>query len=300
MNPVIFEIGPFALHWYGVFIVGGAALAAWFSSRLAAQAGENPDHIWNLLAWTLLIGIMGARLYHVFSSPADGGGWVYYREHPMDIINFWDGGFRGLGIYGGLVGGIIAVFGYCWINKLNMIKYLDFLAPNVPIAQAVGRMGNFVNQELYGPVTDVAWAFHINPDYPCQVPDGALGYCGDPNISQAAIDWYAATGFHPTFFYEAGWSLLSFGVLYFIMRRFGRKLRMGDMALLYFIAYPLGRFWVEAFRPDAWTMGTLATAQWIGLGSIVVSAVILFLRHRNWSAQEHPEESLAALSSQGV
>ncbi len=300
MNPVIFEIGPFALHWYGVFIVGGAALAAWFSSRLAAQAGENPDHIWNLLAWTLLIGIMGARLYHVFSSPADGGGWVYYREHPMDIINFWNGGFRGLGIYGGLVGGIIAVIGYCWINKLNVIKYLDFLAPNVPIAQAVGRMGNFVNQELYGPATDAAWAFHINPNYPCQVPTGAPGYCGDPNISQAAIDWYAATGFHPTFFYEAGWSLLSFGVLYFIMRRFGRSLRMGDMALLYFIAYPLGRFWVEAFRPDAWTMGTLATAQWIGLGSIVISSILLFLRHRGWSAKKHPEESLAALSSQGV
>lgn len=300
MNPVIFEIGPFALHWYGVFIVGGAALAAWFSSRLAVQAGENPDHIWNLLAWTLLIGIMGARLYHVFSSPADGGGWVYYREHPMDIINFWNGGFRGLGIYGGLVGGIIAVIGYCSINKLNVIKYLDFLAPNVPIAQAVGRMGNFVNQELYGPATDVAWAFHINPSYPCQVPAGAPGYCGDPNISQAAIDWYAATGFHPTFFYEAGWSLLSFGVLYFIMRRFGRKLRIGDMALLYFIAYPLGRFWVEMFRPDAWTLGTLATAQWIGLGSIVISSILLFLRHRGWSAKAHPEESLAALSSQGV
>lgn len=300
MNPVIFEIGPFALHWYGVFIVGGAALAAWFSSRLAAQAGENPDHIWNLLAWTLLIGIMGARLYHVFSSPADGGGWVYYREHPMDIINFWNGGFRGLGIYGGLVGGIIAVIGYCWINKLNVIKYLDFLAPNVPIAQAIGRMGNFVNQELYGPATDAPWAFHINPAYPCQVPVGAPGICGDPNISQAAIDWYAANGFHPTFFYEALWSLLSFGVLYFILRRFGQKLRMGDMTLLYFIAYPLGRFWVEAFRPDAWTMGTLATAQWIGLGSIVICAVLLFLRHRGWSAEKNPEESLAALSSRGA
>ncbi len=131
-------------------------------------------------------------------------------------------------------------------------------------------------------------------------PRARRAICGDPNISQAAIDWYAATGFHPTFFYEAGWSLLSFGVLYFIMRRFGRSLRMGDMALLYFIAYPLGRFWVEAFRPDAWTMGTLATAQWIGLGSIVISAILLFLRHRNWSAKKNPEESLAALSSQGV
>ncbi len=82
MDPVLFELGPFALQWYGIFIVGGAVIAAWLSSRYAERAGENPDHIWNLLAWTLVFGIIGARLYHVFSSPADGGGWAYYRENP--------------------------------------------------------------------------------------------------------------------------------------------------------------------------------------------------------------------------
>ncbi|MCB0075160.1 MAG: prolipoprotein diacylglyceryl transferase, partial [Caldilineaceae bacterium] len=124
MNPVIFELGPFSLHWYGVFIVGGAVLATWVSARYAAKAGENPDHVWNMLAFALIFGIIGARLYHVFSSPADGLGWAYYRENPIDIINFWHGGFRGLGIYGGLIGGILGIAGYAWYNKLNLLLYL--------------------------------------------------------------------------------------------------------------------------------------------------------------------------------
>lgn len=295
MNPVIFQIGPLSLHWYGVFIVGGAVLAAWIGSIYARRAGENPDHVWNLLAWTLIVGILGARLYHVFSSPADGLGWAYYREHPLDIINFWNGGFRGLGIYGGLIGGIAAIFAYCWLNKLNPIRYMDFLAPNVLLAQAIGRMGNFANQELYGPATDLPWAFHINPQYPCQTPPNLpadVQYCGSPDLTQATLDWYASHGFHPTFFYEAGWNLLMFGLLALIIWRFGNRLRAGDGVLLYLIAYPLGRFWVEMFRPDAWKIGSLPTAQWIAIGCIVLSVILLFLRHLNWSWRDHPEETL--------
>ncbi len=302
MNPIILEIGPFALQWYGVSIIGGAVVAAWLSARQAERAGENPDHIWNLLAWTLIVGIIGARLYHVFSTPADAPGWAFYRENPIEIINFWEGGFRGLGIYGGLVGGIIAIVGYTWLNKLNFLKYMDFIGPNVLIAQAIGRMGNFVNQELYGPATDLAWAFHINPTYPCQRPPDAplgVGYCGADNLSQATLDWYASHGYHPTFFYEAGWNLLMFGLIYLSYRQFGHKLREGDGAILYFIAYPLGRFWVELFRPDAWVMGNLATAQWIAIISIVVSVALLIVRHRGWSAQDHLNESLIALSKHG-
>jgi phosphatidylglycerol---prolipoprotein diacylglyceryl transferase len=296
MNPVIFQFGPFSLHWYGVFIVGGAVLAAWLSARTAAKAGENPDHIWNLLAWMLVVGIIGARLYHVFSSPANSVGWEYYREHPQDIFNFMNGGFRGLGIYGGMVGGVLALIVYCKINKLDILKFLDFLAPNVLLAQAVGRMGNFVNQELYGPATTLPWAFHINPDFPCQVPDGRpmdVQICGEAGpLTEQTRTWYASNGFHPTFFYEALWNLAMFGLLTFLFKRYGERFRKGDGALLYFIAYPLGRFWVEMFRPDAWVMGQMATAQWIALGSIAVSLVLLFLRHRNWNWRQHPEQSM--------
>jgi phosphatidylglycerol:prolipoprotein diacylglycerol transferase len=300
MNPVIFELGPFSLHWYGVFIVGGAVLATWVAARYAVKAGENPDHVWNMLAWALIIGIIGARLYHVFSTPADGAaGWDYYKENPLDIINFWEGGFRGLGIYGGLVAGTLAIVVYAWYNKLNILKYLDFIAPNVLLAQAIGRMGNFVNQELYGPPTDLPWAFHINPSFPCQVPQELPDpnwICGWSNLPQEAIVWYGNFGFHPTFFYEALWSLAAWVVLTLLYRYGGQRLRLGDGVLLYFIAYPLGRFWVEMFRPDAWVMGTLATAQWIAIGSVVICTILLISRHIGWSWRDHPENSLQALS----
>lgn len=299
MNPVIFEYGPFSLHWYGLLIVGGAVIAAWVAARYAQKAGENPDHIWNLLAWSLVAGIIGARLYHVFSNPADGLGWPYYRENPWEIINFWNGGFRGLGIYGGLVGGILAVVLYCWRNRLSPLRYLDFIAPNALLAQAIGRIGNFANQELYGPPTTLPWAFHINPRYPCQLPPDlpqTIQLCGTPTLTEETLTWYATHGYHPTFFYEAGWNLLMFLLLTWIIWQWGPRLRTGDGALLYLIAYPLGRFWVELFRPDAWVWGQLATAQWIAIGAIVFSIIALFWRHRNWSWREQPEESLAVLS----
>ena len=299
MNPVILEVGPFALHWYGVFIVGGAVIAAWVAARYAKGAGENPDHIWNLLAWSLVAGIIGARLYHVFSSPADGYGWPYYREHPLDIINFWNGGFRGLGIYGGLVGGIVAVVIYCWRNHLQPLRYLDFMAPNVLLAQAIGRLGNFANQELYGPATTLPWSFHINPRYPCQLPPDlpqTIQLCGTPTLTDETLAWYASHGYHPTFFYEAGWNLLMFLLVTWLIWRYGHRLRSGDGVLLYLIAYPLGRFWVELFRPDAWVLGTMATAQWIAIGALLFSIVALIWRHRTWDWREHQEASLAALS----
>ena len=301
MNPVIFEFGPFALHWYGLFIVGGAVIAAWLGSLYAAKAGEDPDHVWNILAVALIFGIIGARLYHVVSSPADGLGWAYYREHPGDIFNFWNGGFRGLGIYGGLLGGILGITLYCFWQKLNPIQYLDFIAPNVVLAQAIGRMGNFVNQELYGPATNLPWAFHINPAYPCQIPKELpqdIQYCGSAVISPETAAWYASHGYHPTFFYEAIWNVLMFGLMAFIIWKFGARLRRGDAILMYLIAYPLGRFWVEMFRPDAWVMGTLATAQWIAIGCIIVAIILLILRHMGWHGQGDPHESMILMSGQ--
>lgn len=302
MNPVILNIGPFTLTWYGLFIVGGAILATWLASRYARMDGQSPDHVWNLLAWSLIIGIVGARLYHVFSSPANGLGWSYYRENPIEIINFWNGGFRGLGIYGGLLGGVLAFIVYCNWNQLSTLRYLDYFAPNVLLAQAFGRMGNWVNQELYGPPTSLPWAFHINPNYPCQLPTdfpANIQPCGTGSIvpfSEESLAWYSANGFHPTFFYEALWNVGAFAVLTLLIRYRGHRMRTGDAVWLYFIFYSLGRFWVEMLRPDAWMAGGLATAQWIALALIVVCSIILFLRHRNWSASANPEQTLANLS----
>ncbi|NOX63481.1 MAG: prolipoprotein diacylglyceryl transferase [Chloroflexi bacterium] len=270
MNPIIFELGPFQVTWYGVLIVGGAVLGAFISSQVAKWRGQDPDHVWNMLIVVLIFGIIGARLYHVFSRPAGGFiGWDYYRENPIDIIAFWNGGFRGLGIYGGIIGGVIGVFVYTAWQKLNFLEWLDIAAPGVLLAQAIGRWGNYVNQELYGPPTDLPWGIRIDcahrfGDFMCP-PVGAVP---------------AEARFHPTFLYESLWNLTGVIVIMFLIRRFDAKLRTGDVLFSYLIWYPLGRFWIELFfRPDAWVLGQLPTASIISLISIGVGVAGLLFNH---------------------
>ena len=293
MNPVALSIGPVALRWYGIMIVGGTVLAAVVANIEAKRRGEDPDYVWNMLIWVLVFGIIGARIYHVFSSPADGVGFAYYKEHPLEAINPFGGagfGFRGLGIFGAVVGGVFALWLYTQVivkPRLNLLRWLDIVAPGVLLAQAVGRFGNFINQELYGPAVDAVWAFHINPRFPCQVPEelpANIQYCGSANLTPETMTWYSTHGFHPTFFYEAGWNLVMFFLLLFLARRLGTRLKAGDIFLGYMIAYPMGRFWVEMFRPDAWVMGQLATAQWISIVSVVFAVAVLILRHRRRTA----------------
>lgn len=357
MNPVLLKLGPFQVHWYGLLIVAGAVIAAWLATKEAKRRGEDPEHVWNMLTWCLIFGIIGARLYHVFSTPTGNfAGWSYYRENPIEIIAFWHGGFRGLGIYGAVAGGVLAVVLYCLVNnrtlagkqtaaarilttnqealgadlvqetlaadlgtpagiadqlgrielikkqmtslpaeamaalgkvidalglsKLVLPRWLDILTPGLLLAQAIGRMGNFINQELYGPTTSRPWAFYINPNYPCQEPAGSPMACGLPErLTVEAQQWYAGNGFHPTFFYEALWNVAGFLLLWLGGRKFAGWLRDGDIILSYLIWYGAGRFWVEMFRPDAWRMGVLATAQWIGVGMVIVGIAGIVINH---------------------
>jgi len=271
MDPVAFRLGPLQVHWYGILIVSGAVLAAFIAARLARRAGENPDHVWNMLTVVLLLGIIGARLYHVFSRPAGGFiGWDYYREHPIEIIAFWNGGFRGLGIYGGFIGGVIGLFLYTYLTRLRFFRWADFAAPGLLLAQAIGRWGNFVNQELYGPPTTLPWGIPID----CQHRFGDY-LC--PPLGTMPAD----TRFHPTFLYESLWNLLGFGLLLTLALRFDKRLREGDLLAGYLIWYPLGRFWIELFfRPDAWVWGTLPTASLLSLVAILLGVSGLVYNHR--------------------
>jgi phosphatidylglycerol:prolipoprotein diacylglycerol transferase len=294
--PVIFEIGPFEVRWYGVLIMLGVALGAFFAARLAQKRGWNPDHVWNALFLAVVMAILGARLYHVFSTPADcppnatfACGWPYYKDHFLDAFKIWEsGGFMGLGIYGAIVGGALGVLIYAWWQRLNPLHWLDVGAAGLAFGQFVGRWGNFINQELYGPPTGSDWyGIKINPELPHQpLPPGTT----------------YETRFHPTFLYESLWSLGVFVILYNVHARMPDKLRNGDVFLGYLILYPLGRFWIEFFRPDAWTIGTLATAQWIAIGMVVLSTAILVLRHVFWDRsedQETPDTEPAAEAEAG-
>jgi phosphatidylglycerol:prolipoprotein diacylglycerol transferase len=282
INPIIFRLGPFEVRWYGVLIMLGVALGAVFAARLARKRGQDSDHIWNALILAVVVAIVGARLYHVFSTPADCPpnatfpcGWPYYRYHFLEAFAIWKtGGFQGLGIYGAIVGGILGVAIYAWWHKLNPLVWLDLGAPGLAFGQFVGRWGNFINQELYGPPTGSDWyGLKINPNLPHQALPPGTDY---------------ETRFHPTFLYESLWSLVVFLILYNAHTRLPDRLRNGDVLLGYLFLYHLGRFFVEFFRPDAWTMGTLATAQWIALGLMAFSATLIVLRHIFWD--RHPSQ----------
>jgi phosphatidylglycerol:prolipoprotein diacylglycerol transferase len=233
-------------------------VAAWLAEREAKRHGDDPEHVWNALLLCLILGMVGARLYHVVSS------LDYYLEHPVEILNTRQGG---LAIYGAVAGGALALWLYTRHHKMSFAHWADIAAPGLILAQSIARWGNFLNQELYGFPTTMPWGIHIDAMH--RIPP-----FGD--LAQFPL----TTRFHPTFLYESLGNLVNFGILMYVSRRFAGRLKHGDLILLYGILYPLLRFLIEFQRPDAWKIGGVATAQWIAIGSILLCGGLLLHRHR--------------------
>ncbi len=257
--------GFLTIRWYAVCILGGAILAAWFGARRVAQRGYDPEHAWNILAVGLITAIAFARAWYVFFE------WPRFRgQSLLYIINPATGG---IAIQGGLLGALVATWVYTRLNRLNVLEWLDFAAPCVPIGQAIGRWGNFFNQEAYGRPTGLPWGLRIDPDR--RVPPYDQPAYGD------------ATRFHPTFLYESLWSVGVIVALLVIERRFRRWLLQGDLIMLYGIFYSIGRFWIEGLRTDSLCTngiggscaGALRTAQIVSLLTIAILSAILAVRH---------------------
>ncbi|MFN8595707.1 MAG: prolipoprotein diacylglyceryl transferase [Anaerolineae bacterium] len=266
-----FCIGPLPVRFYGIIIVLGALVGGFVAAREARRRGENPDRIWDALVYVVIAGILGARLYHVFSTPAGCAenvpmcGWPWYKDHPLDMLLIWNGG---LGIYGAVLAGGLVVLLYVRRNKLSLARYLDIAAPALIIGQAIGRWGNFVNQELYGPPTDLPWGILIDANH---------RYGPYADTTTYPVD---TTYFHPLFLYESILNLIGFIVLTIGARRW-KWLKEGDLILLYMIWYGVVRFIVESFRFDAWVVSDgLATAQLVSLVLIALGVVLLAIRHR--------------------
>ena len=265
-------LGPLPIRFYGIIIVVGILVGGFVATREARWRGENSDRIWDALIWIAIAGIIGARLYHVFSTPAGCTetapicGWPWYRNHPLDALMIWNGG---LGIFGALLAGGLVVLIYARRHKLPLARYLDIAAPALLIGQAIGRWGNFVNQELYGPPTNLPWGIPI---------DAAHRYGAFTDLVRYPLE---TTRFHPDFLYESVLNVIGFIVLIVVARRLRLRLRDGDIFLLYLIWYPANRILVESLRPDAWTVnGGLATAQLVSLVLMAVAVVGLSWRHR--------------------
>lgn len=264
------------IYWYGIIIVVAAIAGAFLASVEAKRKGIDPDHVWNGLLFVLLFGVLGARLYHVISDLAQGDPSGYLaNDFGTNLINMLNPRSGGLGIFGAVVGGIFGLWLYARFAKQKFWNLVDIAMPGLALGQAIGRWGNFMNQELYGYPTDLPWGIPI--DVAHRLPQFA-------NLPDT-------TRFHPTFLYESLGMFVVCGLLLYIGRRWDKTLKPGDMLLLYGIMYPLVRFFTEMQRPDAWLFaGTgIPTAQIISVVTFVVCSIWYLYRHTG--AQSAPRGS---------
>ncbi|MBA4386013.1 MAG: prolipoprotein diacylglyceryl transferase [Anaerolinea sp.] len=249
------------IRFYALIIISGALLGAFVVSKLAKKKKMDPEIIWDVLPWILIVGIIGARLWHIFtpapSLVASGITTKYYLTHPLEAIAIWNGG---LGIVGGVIGGALALVVYLRKKKMQIAPWLDVIAPGVILAQAIGRWGNFVNQELYGGPTNLPWKIFIEPAY---------RYPGFESFSY----------YHPTFLYESLWNLLVFAILLWVGSRFIKWLKNGDVFLLYLIGYSIGRYLMEYLRLDSSTLSGINANQMFMAIVCVISIGIMVFRH---------------------
>lgn len=219
--------GPFYLAFYTLAIMLGIAAAVYVATRLWKSRGGHSDDVFSAMVWAVIVGIIGARVYHVVSSPDP-----YFGPEGdlMGTVQLWQGG---LSIIGAVAAGSLGVWFFCRKNGIRFSAFADVIVPGLLIAQAIGRWGNWFNQELYGAPTTLPWGLSINTDQQHQaLPPGAS----------------EATTFHPTFLYESLWNLLGFIALLWLFRRL--KFKRGLLAWTYVAYYALGRFWVESLRID--------------------------------------------------
>ncbi len=252
---IAFRFGPFTIAYYGIMITSGVIAATFLSYQEAKRRGLDPEHVLKLVLLVLPLGMIGARLYHVIDL------WSYYSQHPALIF-----GGAGLGIFGALIGGVIGLIIYTKWQKLSTLQWLDILAPGLILAQAIGRWGNFFNQELYGIPTDLPWGIYIDP---LHRSDGYENY----------------THFHPLFFYEFSWNLLGCILLLIIGRKLQKRLLNGDIFCFYAIWYSIGRFYLEGLKIGVWTAGGVPMARWITGIAFVVSTLIIIYRHNHHSSE---------------
>jgi len=265
-----FFIGPLEVRFYGIIIVSGAVLGAWLASREAKRRGHNPEIVWDLLIYLMIGGIIGARIWHIFTpspnilvrdsitgemvNPYFAGGTI----HLLDILAIWKGG---LGIPGAVIAGAIVLYFYARANQLDFAEWADIIAPSLALGQSIGRWGNYFNQELYGAPTNLPWKIFIDPAH------RLAGYLD--------VEYY-----HPLFFYESIWNFFNLCLLIWLSRRHADRLKTGDVFLIYLIVYPVGRFLLDFLRLDASMVGGLNINQTV-MGIVALCATAsLYFRHR--------------------
>ena len=266
--PQIGPIGPIPIPWYGITFAVAALAATWLATREARRRGLDTAPIADGIIVVFVLGLIGARAYHVIDQ------WQLYRD---DLLKIVLPPYTGLAFYGGLAGGLLGMVLYTRRKGMPLWTWADVAAPAALLGVAIGRWGNFLNQELYGPPTDLPWGIAIEcdkrvPTWPC----GAFPF--------------ETTGFHPLFFYESLWSFVGVAFLLWLARRYAGWLRPGDLTLIYLMWYGAERFVLEFFRAGYnFTFFALPVTQVIAGPLIVVAWAIFLARHRaDWPPKPGP------------
>ncbi|KEZ48709.1 MULTISPECIES: prolipoprotein diacylglyceryl transferase [Metabacillus] len=264
IDPVFLELGPIQVHWYGLIIGVGALLGLWLAVRESERRGLHKDTFVDLVLFAIPIAIICARIYYVIFQ------WDYYSQNPGDIVKIWNGG---LAIHGGLIGAFVTGFIFAKVKKISFWKLADIGAPSIILGQAIGRWGNFINQEAHG------------GEVTRQFLEGL--YLPEFIINQMYID---GTYYHPTFLYESLWNFAGFAVLMLLRKA---NLRRGELFLTYIIWYSIGRYFIEGMRTDSLMLTeSLRIAQVISLGLIAVAvAVLIFRRVKGYSKERYLESA---------
>ncbi|MEX1168745.1 MAG: prolipoprotein diacylglyceryl transferase, partial [Chloroflexota bacterium] len=269
-DPIAFQVGPLPVYWYGIGYAIGLAVAYQVLVRLARRAGEDPEVVGNGMIIVAIAALIGGRLYHVIDQ------WVLYQD---DLFKIVLPPYTGLGVYGGIATGLLAVIVYSRMKGLPFWRWADIIAPALFAMQAVARWGNFFNQELYGPPTTLPWGI------PIDCAHRIAAYACPPGTDPAAV---LAERFHPLFLYESLSGVLGAVVLIWLGFRLRSWMRPGDLALMFFAWYGVVRFGLEFLRQENWTFLGIPTAQIVSLLFIVPSLAILVWRHRPGHPDDDP------------
>lgn len=252
MNPVLLDLGIVKIYWYSVMILLGVFIGGSLIIKESKKFKIPENFLINLILYTLIFGILGARIYYVIFN------WSFYSNNLLDIFKIWEGG---LAIHGGILFGLITVIIYTRKYKINLWLMLDIIVVGLIIGQAIGRWGNFFNGEAHGGIV-------------------TLEYLQNLHLPTFIINGMNINGiyYHPTFLYESLWCTLGFIFLYFMRKR--RYNKIGQTTALYLIWYGIGRFFIEGLRTDSLMFLNLKMAQLVSLLFIIIGIIILIIKSR--------------------
>lgn len=257
-DPIAIQLGPIPVYWYGLGYAVGLAAAYAVLVREAKRMGQDPNIVGNAMILVAVAALIGGRAYHVIDQ------WAVYQD---DLARIFLPPYSGLGVYGGIATGLLTVILYTRWKGLPFWTWADIIAPALFVMQAIGRLGNFFNQELYGAPTSLPWGIAIEcthriSAYPCSTYP------------------FETTAFQPLFLYESVSGLLGAVTLLWIGRRFRDRLKPGDLLLMFFVWYASVRFILEPLRSDNWVLGDIPAAQLASLVFIGGALLVFAIRHR--------------------